>query len=112
MVPLQNLVDEIWEGRPPMPQEPVFVLGDQFTGETVMQKYERVSEKLEGADMMVVSTLDDIAWFMNLRGNDINYNPLFFSYLIFHNKKDDKPFSVDLFINKGKVADPEVAAFL
>lgn len=50
-----------------------------------MEKYERVGAKLDGADMMIISTLDDIAWFMNLRGSDISYNPLFFSYLIFHN---------------------------
>lgn len=62
--------------------------------------------------MMMVTTLDDIAWLMNLRGNDISYNPLFFSFLILHNKTDDAPFHVDLFISKSKVATPEVTAHL
>lgn len=62
--------------------------------------------------MMIVATLDDIAWFTNMRGNDIEYNPLFFSYLIFHNKKDDADYKVDLFLSKKKVATPEVAQFL
>lgn len=61
---------------------------------------------------MIVTTLDDIAWLTNLRGNDIEYNPLFFSYLIFHNKKDDQPYKVDLFVDKTKVAAQEVADFL
>lgn len=108
----KNLVDEIWENRPPLPQEPVFILDEKYTGESVLDKYERIGKKLDGADMMMVTTLDDIAWLMNLRGNDIEYNPLFFSYLIFHNKKDDQPYKVDLFISKSKVASPEVAAYL
>lgn len=54
-----------------MPQEPVWVLEDKYTGESVMEKYDRVAQKLDGADMLIISTLDDIAWFMNLRGNDI-----------------------------------------
>jgi len=54
--------------------------------------------------MLFVSTLDDIAWLLNLRGNDISYNPVFFSYLIFH--KDEKNnFKVDLFISPQKVAE-------
>lgn len=42
LIPGKNLVDEIWEDRPKMPQEPAFVLDDKYTGETVLQKYERV----------------------------------------------------------------------
>lgn len=62
--------------------------------------------------MMIVATLDDIAWLTNMRGNDIEYNPLFFSYIIFHNKKEGSDYKVDLFISKKKVATPEVAQFL
>jgi len=109
LLPGANLIDEIWEARPSLPQEPVFILDDKYTGETVKSKYERISEKLDGADMMVVATLDDIAWLTNMRGNDIEYNPLFFSYIIFHNKKEGADYKVDLFISKIKVATPEVA---
>jgi len=50
------------------------------------------------ADMMLLSTLDDIAWLLNLRGSDINFNPIFFSYLLLHKGNDNKC-RVDLFID-------------
>jgi len=55
--------------------------------------------------MMLVTTLDDIAWMLNLRGNDIKYNPLFFSYVLFHREgqKDSETYRADLFIDQGKV---------
>ena len=57
-------------------------------------------------NMLIVTALDDIAWFLNLRGDDIDYNPLFFSYLIFH--KGDKEHRCDLFVNNDKVAEEEM----
>lgn len=53
-------------------------------------------------NMLIISTLDDIAWLLNLRGNDISYNPLFFSYIIFY-KDANLNYKVDLFIDKEKV---------
>lgn len=50
-----------------------------------------------------MTTLDDIAWLLNLRGSDINFNPLFFSYMLF-NKKDEN-YSVDLFVDESKLTD-------
>ena len=50
-----------------------------------------------------MTTLDDIAWLLNLRGSDINFNPLFFSYMLF-NKRDGNH-SVDLFVDKNKLTD-------
>ena len=75
---------------------------------------ERISEKMEGADMMLVTSLDDIAWILNLRGNDIKYNPVFFSYLMIHNKKNREPRSIkcDLFITSCKVDDLDVSNYL
>lgn len=60
--------------------------------------------------MMILTTLDDIAWLLNLRGNDIEFNPLFFSYIILH--KDGDSYKIDLFINKSKVEEPEIAKYL
>ena len=54
--------------------------------------------------MMLVTTLDDIAWVLNLRGNDIEFNPLFFSYLLIHWNGEDN-FSIDLFISPEKVSE-------
>jgi Xaa-Pro aminopeptidase len=78
-----NLVDEIWgSGRPPKPSEPVKVLAQQFAGKDVKTKLEDLRKELEKkkSSGFIVSMLDEIAWLFNLRGNDIPYNPVFFSY--------------------------------
>lgn len=111
-MPGKNLVDEVWEDRPKTPQEPVWVLEDKYAGQTVKEKYEKVAAKLDGADMVIVTTLDDVAWILNLRGNDISFNPLFFSYVILHNKTADAPYKVDLFISKSKVTAADVSTHL
>jgi Xaa-Pro aminopeptidase len=69
----------------------------------VAEKYKRIGEKMNGSDMMILSTLDDIAWLTNLRGNDIDFNPVFVSYLIFFNKKGEDNYRVDLFLDQNKV---------
>lgn len=55
--------------------------------------------------MLLITALDDIAWLLNLRGNDIEFNPLFFSYALFTTNDERNEFKVDLFINQDKVAD-------
>lgn len=81
-----------------MPNEKVWILDDKFTGQSAQSKFAEIAGKLEeGCNMLFVSTLDDIAWMLNLRGNDIDFNPLFFSYAIFHREGDT--YKVNLFIN-------------
>lgn len=78
-----NLVDTIWgQHRPPKPQEKVKVLPVQFAGKNVKTKLEELRKELDKkkSSGFVVSMLDEIAWLFNLRGNDIPYNPVFFSY--------------------------------
>ena len=77
-----------------------------------MEKYRAVATKMGSeANMMILSTLDDIAWLLNLRGNDIDYNPIFFAYVIFH-KDEDGQGRVDLFIDETKVSEAGVQAYL
>ncbi len=79
----ENLVDIVWaETRPPRPSEPVKLLGQQFAGKDVKTKLEDLRKELEKrkSSGFIVSMLDEIAWLFNLRGNDIPYNPVFFSY--------------------------------
>ncbi|XP_046542342.1 xaa-Pro aminopeptidase 1-like [Haliotis rubra] len=80
----QNLVDMVWEDRPPPPNNPLLVLGQEYTGQTWQEKVKRVREKLHSkqATAIVVTALDEIAWLFNLRGSDIQYNPVFFSYSV------------------------------
>lgn len=64
-------------------------------------------------DALLIPSLDDIAWLFNLRGTDIQYNPVFFAYAIFFTHKDDQSKSyTHLFINKSKVSDEDVAKHL
>lgn len=79
-----DLIDEIWENRPPLSEEPVFALGEEYTGESTSSKLARIREamKLQGADIHVMAALDDVNWTVNLRGNDIEFFPMFLSYAI------------------------------
>lgn len=74
----------IWPERPALKFNPVFILEEKYSGMSVSDKLTGIREKMSdrGAEAHVLSTLDDIAWILNLRGNDIKYCPLFYSYLI------------------------------
>ncbi|KAI2630598.1 aminopeptidase-like protein [Hypoxylon sp. NC1633] len=81
----ENLVDKVWgKDRPPQPNEPVIVLSEKFAGKDVKTKLTDLRKDIEKKKSLgfVVSMLDEIAWLFNLRGNDIPYNPVFFSYAI------------------------------
>ena len=83
-----NLVDQIWDQFEEIPVRqfnPIFKLDDKFTGETTQSKLKRLNEtyfKKYNSSTIILNALDEIAWLLNLRGNDIEYNPLFYSYLI------------------------------
>jgi len=68
----------VWQNRPEFPKGEIFLFPEEFAGETVESKLERVRVELRknGADAMPLAALDEIAWFFNLRGSDIEYNPV------------------------------------
>lgn len=80
----EDLVDKIWEDRPPLSEKPAFALGLEYTGESTGEKLARIREamKKEGANVHILAALDDICWTINLRGDDIEYFPLLLSYAI------------------------------
>ena len=80
----EDLVDLIWTDRPPLSKEPVFLLEEKYAGESIDAKLEKVREqmKAEHADSHILSSLYDIAWLLNVRGNDIAYVPVVLSYLL------------------------------
>ena len=88
LVPVEtNLVDIAWSQdnthpHPARPDNTVFPLEQEFTGASWQEKVAKVRQvmKEEGAGVLVVSALDDVAWLYNLRGSDIAFNPVFFSY--------------------------------
>ena len=100
-------MDLVWgTDKPAMPEDKVFVHELKYAGETVEQKIAKVDGKLAGkVDVLLVTTLDDIDWITNLRGSDIQCNPVFFSYLLFHTSKGDQKPRIELFINSVKVQD-------
>ncbi len=77
-------IGQIWPERPALDFKPVFILGEQYSGMSISDKLTKIRAKMSdaNADAHVLSSLDDIAWILNLRGNDIEYCPLFYSYLI------------------------------
>lgn len=95
---------EIWADRPEVPQSKAFVQGVEYSGERAASKLSRIRGKL-GDNAILVCFLEDIAWALNLRADDILYTPFVVSYLIV------TPDSAVLYINKEKVTD-EVALYL
>ena len=92
----------------------MFIHDVKYAGTTVQDKYAKVEAKLENkVDALLVTSLDDIAWLLNLRGLDIKCNPVIFAYLIFFPKSESPQESTTrLFIDAVKVSDEEVATHL
>lgn len=86
LMPLdENLVDKVWgSARPPRPCNPVKIQPEEFSGMSITVKLQQLRKDLEKKNRlgMVISLLDEIAWLFNLRGSDIPYNPVFFSYAV------------------------------
>lgn len=84
-----DLLDKVWEARPSLPKEKVYLLDEKFSGESLESKLKRVREKMKekNATVHILSTLEDIGWLLNLRGNDIEYNPFVLAYAIISMEK-------------------------
>lgn len=80
----EDLIDLIWTDRPELSTAPAFSLGIEYTGESAEDKLARIREKMQeaGANVHVLTTLDDICWTLNIRGDDIEFFPLILSYAI------------------------------
>jgi Xaa-Pro aminopeptidase len=96
-----DLISEIWNDRPDMPQNPIFMHADLYVAQTASEKIHMIKEHLKAQDAshIVFTSLDDIAWLLNMRGSDVKYNPLFISYVIIGEDEDT------LFIDESKVSD-------
>jgi Xaa-Pro aminopeptidase len=96
---IPDLLDKIWEDRPEIPENMIFEMGVSFAGLSRREKKELVIAGLRkhNADIHVVTTLDELAWLFNLRGSDVEYNPVFTGYGIVGKNE------FILFIDKNKV---------
>ncbi|MDR2206292.1 MAG: aminopeptidase P family protein [Flavobacteriaceae bacterium] len=78
------LLKEIWNPRPAPSKNPIFTHPVERAGKSVTEKLADIRQKMEDkdTDVHIVSSLDDVAWTLNLRGSDVNCNPVFLAYLI------------------------------
>ena len=80
----EDLIGEIWRERPALPCEPVMELDVKWAGESRKDKIAGIREQMKAkkANIFILTSLDDIAWLLNIRGNDIHCCPVVLSYLI------------------------------
>ena len=100
-----DLIKPLWmESRPAIPQDKLYPYPADFAGETVESKLARMrnilfktSSKGECSGAMIISALDEIAWLLNIRGNDVEYNPVVISYAVL------QPDKCTLFVDSAKI---------
>lgn len=85
----EDLVDLIWHDRPPLPKEKAWLLNDEQAGESRRNKLKRIRAYMneKSLDMLLVSSLDDVAWLANMRGNDIKCFPVVMAYMVVTDKE-------------------------
>ncbi len=101
----KEITDEVWTERPKRPHTKVFILEEKYAGKSAAKKISEARERMKGRDLLIVSSLSDIAWITNLRAFDIKCNPLFLSYFILESDK------ATLFIQEEALSD-EVRKYL
>lgn len=96
---------QIWTNRPPIPTNPVEIQPIELAGKSCREKLAMIRGELRKhhADGMLAASLDDIAWTLNLRGSDVEFNPVFVSYLLIDTKK------ATLFVDRRKLSSAVIA---
>ena len=99
IVSIPDMLDAIWPDRPGIPQTPIFTVDP---GESRIERLGRLRDFIEasGCDYILLSSLDDIAWTLNVRASDIEYNPLVISFLLVGQE------TAEWFVQKEIVEDP------
>jgi len=99
-----DFVSTIWQDRVGLPVEKAFLIDEEAAGLSITAKINevRAALKTNGADYHFISSLDDIAWLFNLRGKDVDYNPVTLSFALI------TPEAVNLFIDKQKLSQNDI----
>jgi Xaa-Pro aminopeptidase len=94
-----DLLGPIWDDRPILPAAPAYLIPDQQAGKSFGAKLQMLRDALatQKADMHLISSLDDIAWLFNIRGNDVSYNPVTLSFALISANR------VQLFVDPAKL---------
>lgn len=79
-----NPLPAIWKDCPPIPMTPPYIYKEEYAGKSCKDKLEDIRAALQqkGCEALFISALDEIAWTLNLRGNDVKCNPVFIGYLL------------------------------
>ena len=94
-----DFADAIWDERPTSPQSKIYAHDTKYTGKTRLEKLEQLRNEFLGeSDSYLVTALDDTAWLLNLRAQDVDYNPVFYSYVLV---EKDQAF---LFVDESKLS--------
>lgn len=104
VVMIEDLYKTIWNDRPGLPSNKPFILEEKYSGESASSKISTIRNHISntGTDYILISALDEIAWTLNMRGTDIECNPLFVSYLLISEKE------ATLYINKNKLTETTI----
>ncbi|MDM1550349.1 aminopeptidase P family protein [Empedobacter falsenii] len=102
-----DLIDLAWQDRPALPENPFYIYDVKFAGKSASEKISEVRNEMKKANtnVYIMNSLDEIAWLFNIRGNDVNYNPLTISYAAVDTE------NTYLFIDEAKVT-PETKTAL
>ncbi|MDM1049053.1 aminopeptidase P family protein [Sphingobacterium hotanense] len=101
-----DILADIWEGRPALPTAKAYLLDVATTGQSTKDKLAAIRGKLKAKRTTThfVSSLDDLAWILNIRGNDVKCNPVVLGFLLIDGDKNI------LYIQSGKLSDADVAS--
>lgn len=96
-----DLLKNIWEARPELPKSKIFLHGEAYSGKYASEKLQEVRKHMKEKDAKnyIISSLDDIAWLCNIRGNDVKFNPVALSYVLINENY------ANLYINNAKIDD-------
>lgn len=96
-----DVIRDLWTGRPPLPDSPAFSFPEKYAGQKRGDKIKEIRERMTalGAAYHLMTTLDDIAWTLNLRGRDVHSNPVNIAFVLMGHE------TVALFISREKVSD-------
>lgn len=95
------LIDELWQNRELPKSDPIFVQPLEYAGKSVDEKLSLIRDEMRKnhATTHIVTALDDVAWTLNLRGNDVEFNPVFLGYILINEKE------ARLFVDENKITD-------
>lgn len=96
---ISDPIEKIWSDRPAIPESPAYIYETKYAGRSCPEKLVDIRKEMKkkGAEALLISTLDEIAWTLNIRGNDVHCNPVVVSYLLIEEQE------VHFFIQPQKV---------